>query len=636
MTAAVTANPYDIQPMANDTVAGDFWTVKRQGEDWPVVICDEEMVEAFFMRTDRPPNARQADGNWGKGYGPGGDNKEKRCFPAIFLGTWMRVWAPCQKLEHFDYEIGQVIQDSATNPMLAQAWKVANKHYGDSDPLEYCKSQLRQKNPGSIESKATEIRSKAKANLKMPEKRKHKGMPAFKYPLGYTREEVDDEESSEFLKAGAEPKIKNEFSDSNSSADIDSMYDDHDPAIQECEGQSKRSKRDTIARFSTRPTTPLRQSDISRAGSASTSHKSRAGSKFPAKKKNIDPDRVIIYVGNPHTQFVAKRANLNISPLLKSLVAHHPDNGWYVMSPILSQLDRNDFLPIGQYLTRREYDPNILDEGTEFVRLEVVWSGPERGAEVIRCGMIYNNAQMLELPGLQDLAFRKLRALEKQGPHQAFAILAAVDMVFDKADEDLRQYLVKYIADHYWDLVLAETGKIAEIMNENEELTQRVFGLLSGANDVDTKTEEVAEVKKAKEVKTEKEEMKIFGNSAQSETAAGKEQETIIPSALGDGFELVNGEGNATIVSDGPSPENGEENAQQTASSSPSTLKMDEATEITDSANKGLDETEQEMIKMALRESDLEATEDDLEKLLARQSSFFEAYSPGARESTQT
>ena len=116
------------------------------------------------------------------------------------------------------------------------------------------------------------------------------------------------------------------------------------------------------------------------------------------------------------------------------------------MSPMLSALGPDDFFPIGQYITHGEYDPTILDEDTAFVRLKGDLTGYERGVEVVRCGDIYNTAQMLELPGLQDLAFRKLKALEKSEPHQAFAILTVVETIFDKANEDFKKYLVQYLS----------------------------------------------------------------------------------------------------------------------------------------------------------------------------------------------
>ena len=102
------------------------------------------------------------------------------------------------------------------------------------------------------------------------------------------------------------------------------------------------------------------------------------------------------------------------------------------MSPMLSNLNVDDFLPVGQYLERGEYDSNILDEGTEYVRLEMELIEPERGAEVVRCATIYSIAQIFELPGLQTLAFRKLKALAKLEPHQPFAILCVVDLGFEK------------------------------------------------------------------------------------------------------------------------------------------------------------------------------------------------------------
>lgn len=255
------------------------------------------------------------------------------------------------------------------------------------------------------------------------------------------------------------------------------------------------------------------------------------------------------------------------------------------MSPMLSALDPSDFLPIGQYLTRREYDPNILDDGTEFVRLEKELMGNEGGAEVVRCGDIYITAQMLELPGLQDLAFRKLKALEKSEPHQAFAILTVVETIFDKANEDFKKYLVQYMADHYWDLVLAETIKVAEVMNENEELAQGVFGLLGGRAEVEVEGEGEGE-------------MGIYGEAKEQE--AGKRKE------------------------------------QKTTTSSQDTPKDHSATKEDDTTKEGLVQTKEEMIKMAWRESDREATEEDLTKLMQEQPQFCEAYSPGARSSTQT
>ena len=190
-----------------------------------------------------------------------------------------------------------------------------------------------------------------------------------------------------------------------------------------------------------------------------------------------------------------RRNGLDASPLLSKMVCYDPDNGSYIMSPALSKLDKVNFMPVGQYLERGEYDPNILDEGTEWVRLEMNVSGQDASEEVMRCAIIYDIARTLELPGLQDLAFRKLKALAKNEPHQPFAILCVVDHVFRDAKPDMRQYLVDYLAEHLWNLVRQENKKVAEVMEADEDLSKRVFGLLAGPPEGEVKDESEGKVK---------------------------------------------------------------------------------------------------------------------------------------------
>ena len=71
----------------NEPKEGDYLSIKQDEEDWPIVICDEEMIQTFFTRSPRPGSARQADGTWGKDYKTGGFSISERCFPAIYLGT---------------------------------------------------------------------------------------------------------------------------------------------------------------------------------------------------------------------------------------------------------------------------------------------------------------------------------------------------------------------------------------------------------------------------------------------------------------------------------------------------------------------------------------------------------------------
>lgn len=62
-------NASDLAQARIGTKAGDLWTVKREGMDWPVLICDDAMVQAFF-EGERPSEPYQ---------------------PVIFLGDWERL-----------------------------------------------------------------------------------------------------------------------------------------------------------------------------------------------------------------------------------------------------------------------------------------------------------------------------------------------------------------------------------------------------------------------------------------------------------------------------------------------------------------------------------------------------------------
>ena len=72
---------------STDAAAGECWMIKYKGEDWPVVIGDEDIVVRYF-RAPRPQNALQADGKWGKAYTSGGLDEDNRSFPCVFLGMF--------------------------------------------------------------------------------------------------------------------------------------------------------------------------------------------------------------------------------------------------------------------------------------------------------------------------------------------------------------------------------------------------------------------------------------------------------------------------------------------------------------------------------------------------------------------
>ena len=213
------------------------------------------------------------------------------------------------------------------------------------------------------------------------------------------------------------------------------------------------------------------------------------------------------------------------------------------MSPTLSNIPAESFKPIGEYLERGEYDPNLLEVDTDWVRLEQKQEMAERqrAKEVLRCGMIYVVARDLELPGLQDLAFRKLKALGKRKPHQAFAILCVVELVFSIGKEDIQGYLLNYLAVHYWAIVKTATNKAAEVMQNDDDLARRVFGLLSGLTRSDPIDQEGSRVKdeKEEEIPTTVDSSGLSSDTAQADDIGEKTSSRVISEAERDTVEMV-------------------------------------------------------------------------------------------------
>lgn len=71
----------NISHALNEVKPGEYWCVRKDGEDWPVVICDEEIVQKFFKGKPRPANARRSDGTWAK------ESASHKCYPAVLPGT---------------------------------------------------------------------------------------------------------------------------------------------------------------------------------------------------------------------------------------------------------------------------------------------------------------------------------------------------------------------------------------------------------------------------------------------------------------------------------------------------------------------------------------------------------------------
>ena len=192
------------------------------------------------------------------------------------------MWAPLQELEPLDIDMGRAIRDSTANRLLAKAWmEYICQYKGDKifewKDLDHWKATLRaqllNKNPpGGVKKERLPVGG-------MPEGRKRKGTPKFKYPPGYHNEELDDEESDDLFlpkENTAGPKIKRESHNSISSEEMNALYDDPDPPYPTSSQPSKRSKLNLSGRFSMRPSTPLR------AGPT------RHGPPFQSTEKKVD------------------------------------------------------------------------------------------------------------------------------------------------------------------------------------------------------------------------------------------------------------------------------------------------------------------------------------------------------------
>jgi hypothetical protein len=70
-----------------DAQPGDHYFVKLKGfPQWPVIICDEDMLPASLLKT-RPVTAKRADGTYREDYADGGKNVADRTFPVMYLHT---------------------------------------------------------------------------------------------------------------------------------------------------------------------------------------------------------------------------------------------------------------------------------------------------------------------------------------------------------------------------------------------------------------------------------------------------------------------------------------------------------------------------------------------------------------------
>lgn len=308
------------------------------------------------------------------------------------------------------------------------------------------------------------------------------------------------------------------------------------------------------------------------------------------------------------------------------------------MSPMLSSIDAHDFQPVGEYIDRREYDPNILDDGTVHVRLEGDLGPDLLRAQVVRCATVYQVAKMLDMPGLEDLAFRKLRALAPHhGPRE---MLTVTERLFGIGGVEVRRYLTEHVAGHFWSLVLAETEKMAEVMGADRDLAEGVYGLLSGRlGDEKVKMED----KQGQAVKEEEEEEEEEGGAKDASSAGNKTGEKAEEGKVGEvndgGITTRHSTTERTLLPRRPPTASSNNNNEK---------KKKKNNQKANNNNECLSQAEKDMLRMALRHDEEEtssaaaaaatneeegvtglggyAEEDDWVQLVQKQSDLFEAF----------
>ena len=163
-------------------------------------------------------------------------------------------------LNPLDIQKSYDFRDIATSSKLAQAWDQAIEQYWKQDLCDLKNGLYAQHD---VVTPSQTLRDK------LPEKRKRKSTPNLKYPPGYGREELDDDESHLFActSENATSSIKKEFVDSTSMTEDGGLYEDSESPVHSRTTQpSKRHRLNATSLFSTSLAAPIEnhnQSELS-------------------------------------------------------------------------------------------------------------------------------------------------------------------------------------------------------------------------------------------------------------------------------------------------------------------------------------------------------------------------------------
>ena len=185
-------------------------------------------------------------------------------------------------------------------------------------------------------------------------------------------------------------------------------------------------------------------------------------------------DEIRLYIGNPHTFFVVKKAGVQQSDLLHSMIKSQHGEA-YIMSPLLSSIDPPTFNLVAEYLNYGEYIPNLIDQGTDRARLENVAPGNQMTDVLANCGILFGMGRDLDLVGLQELVVRKFLAL---APHaEDYDVLALARMFYFHGRPDvegLHAWLITWLAEGLFDIWKVEAQALREFLIEHREILRDV------------------------------------------------------------------------------------------------------------------------------------------------------------------
>ena len=149
-------------------------------------------------------------------------------------------------------------------------------------------------------------------------------------------------------------------------------------------------------------------------------------------------DLVKVYIGMQNKTFMISETAIAQSPVLPTLTTKEPGEPPYIMNPILTKIDANDFSAVAQFFDKSEFkplfipgpfDPETPVQGTG--GLEGMTTSQQDADQILRLGRLYALAHKLKLPQMQALIRKKLIAgFPNPRGWESRAMLSMVGQVF--------------------------------------------------------------------------------------------------------------------------------------------------------------------------------------------------------------